>query len=217
MSFSADDSHDRSRLRIGYAERDEVIEILRIAAGEGRITAAELDERIEQADAAKTFADLDSIVADLPVPPPSQAMQGPPGRGPASTLGRLPGHSPEDPMTLNAALNDDKRTGQWQTVPYIHVKTLTATAKLDFTQALNELSEIHVEVEGKAGGAVIVVPDGWGVIIDLLRAPYGSKRAKVPAIPAPGAPLVVVTGAVGVGTFVARGPNYFERKKLNPP
>lgn len=62
--------HERSaRRRLLHAsdvDREQVVEQVRVAAGKGRLTIEELGERIEQAYASRTFADLDPITADLP-------------------------------------------------------------------------------------------------------------------------------------------------------
>jgi hypothetical protein len=50
------------------ADRERIAERLRAAAGEGRLTAAELEERLETAFSARTEAELERLVADLPVP-----------------------------------------------------------------------------------------------------------------------------------------------------
>jgi hypothetical protein len=56
---------DRS-LRVSDRERDEVATLLRDHAAEGRLTPAELDQRVEGALTARTGADLDALLADLP-------------------------------------------------------------------------------------------------------------------------------------------------------
>jgi Domain of unknown function (DUF1707) len=53
-------------LRIGDADRERVAERLRTAAGEGRLSPEELEERLEAAFAARTEAELAPLVADLP-------------------------------------------------------------------------------------------------------------------------------------------------------
>ena len=53
-------------VRASDAERDQAAEILRVAYAEGRLTRAELDERINVAYAAKTRADLCDLTGDLP-------------------------------------------------------------------------------------------------------------------------------------------------------
>jgi hypothetical protein len=53
-------------VRASDAERDEAAAILRDAYAEGRLTRAELDDRIEAAYAARTRADLSGLISDLP-------------------------------------------------------------------------------------------------------------------------------------------------------
>jgi Domain of unknown function (DUF1707) len=62
-----EDPHD---LRTSDAERERVVEALRTHAGEGRLDADELEERLERAYAARTRADLVPLLADLPPAPP---------------------------------------------------------------------------------------------------------------------------------------------------
>jgi fatty acid desaturase len=52
--------------RIGDVDRERVAERLRTAAGEGRLTPEELEERLEAALSARTQADLAPLTADLP-------------------------------------------------------------------------------------------------------------------------------------------------------
>lgn len=53
-------------LRVGDAERNEVIEALSQHYSAGRLDQAELDERLGRASSAKTGADLTGILTDLP-------------------------------------------------------------------------------------------------------------------------------------------------------
>ena len=57
---------DESRLRAGDSDRDATISLLREAFAEGRLTQAEFDERLDEAHAARTFAELEQLTADLP-------------------------------------------------------------------------------------------------------------------------------------------------------
>ena len=52
--------------RIADVDRDRVSEQLRVAYGEGRITEAELEERLVAVYDARTASDLSVVVADLP-------------------------------------------------------------------------------------------------------------------------------------------------------
>jgi hypothetical protein len=59
----------RGELRVSYEDRDRVAEELRVAAGDGRLTAEELDERLEVALTARTYGELAALTTDLPVAP----------------------------------------------------------------------------------------------------------------------------------------------------
>ncbi len=53
-------------LRASHAERQLAVDILRIAAGDGRLTAAELDQRLDAALTARSIGELAALTADLP-------------------------------------------------------------------------------------------------------------------------------------------------------
>ncbi len=53
-------------LRASDADRERVANVLREAAGDGRLTMDELDERLDAVYAAKTYAELEPITHDLP-------------------------------------------------------------------------------------------------------------------------------------------------------
>ena len=57
----------RGKLRASDTDRDRVVELLNVAYSEGRLSKDEYDGRLENAFSARTYADLDEIVADLPV------------------------------------------------------------------------------------------------------------------------------------------------------
>jgi hypothetical protein len=70
---------DRAGLRVSDAERDAVAAELAEHHQDGRLDAAEFDERVGQAVTARTRGDLDRLLADLPrrapVPPPAARRQ----------------------------------------------------------------------------------------------------------------------------------------------
>jgi hypothetical protein len=71
------------RFRTSEADRDQAVALLRDHFAAGRITAAELDERVAMALTAKTFGELRRVLADLPGPAPAQQQPNrlPPDRG----------------------------------------------------------------------------------------------------------------------------------------
>ena len=72
----------RRQLRAADADRDRVAGILGEAYTEGRLSKDEYDARLEAALSARTFADLDQVVTDLPA---QSAMAGPVA-GPVSAV-----------------------------------------------------------------------------------------------------------------------------------
>jgi Domain of unknown function (DUF1707) len=74
------------RLRVSDAEREEAVTRLRAAAGDGRLTVDELDERTTAAYAAVTRGDLARLLDDLPGP--ALPERAPRRRGP-----RMPGRA----------------------------------------------------------------------------------------------------------------------------
>lgn len=69
MGDTTGDDRPAGDIRASDAERDAAIERLSRAAGDGRLTLEEFSQRMEQATAAKTRAELSRLVADLPAEP----------------------------------------------------------------------------------------------------------------------------------------------------
>jgi Domain of unknown function (DUF1707) len=67
---------ERDALLVSDAERDQVCQRLSGAFSEGRITSPELDERTSRALSARTYADLEDVMAGLE--PPTTTSYGPP-------------------------------------------------------------------------------------------------------------------------------------------
>lgn len=70
MTRPRDPAAGGDRLRAGHADREQTIEALKTAFIDGRLTGEELDARTGQALAARTYADLDALAADIPGAPP---------------------------------------------------------------------------------------------------------------------------------------------------
>ena len=85
------------RLRAGHADREQVIEALKDAFVQGRLTRDELDVRAGRALAARTRAELAALTADIPAVPAAPA--GPVGAGPA----RPPAPARRRPLARAAA------------------------------------------------------------------------------------------------------------------
>ncbi len=85
-------SERRAELRAADTDREYAADRLRTALDEGRLSLGEYDERLQAAYAARTYGDLDRLLADLPdVVPPSRAAVVP---APAAGLPSAPVTSP---------------------------------------------------------------------------------------------------------------------------
>jgi hypothetical protein len=68
------------RFRASRADREQVIEVLKVAFVQGRLTKDELEVRAARAFQARTYADLAAVTADIPAaaaaPPPAANRSG---------------------------------------------------------------------------------------------------------------------------------------------
>jgi hypothetical protein len=65
----------RDQMRAADVDRERTATRLRQALEEGRLTLDELDQRLVEVYAARTFGDLDRVVADLPLPAAPERSQ----------------------------------------------------------------------------------------------------------------------------------------------
>jgi len=196
-----------SSLRISDADRHEVAELLRTAAGEGRIDFDELDERLEAAYAARTYADLVPITADLPVSgqpswhPP--ALPSPVVAGPASE-------------SHVAILNGLDRKGVWVVPQHLSVFAMMGGADLDLREAKFAAREVVITVNAFMGGAQITVGPHINVVMEGtgIMGGYSGPDDRVPAELDANSPTVRIRGvAIWGGVSVDRKPMPGQKRK----
>ena len=94
MTGPADEIAARQgRWRASHADREQVVGALKAAFVQGRLTADELDERVGQALAARTYAELAALTTDLP-PDPAPAREPGPARQPGPATQPAPARQP---------------------------------------------------------------------------------------------------------------------------
>ncbi len=76
----------RGHLRASHADREQVIDLLKAAFVQGRLTKDELDARVGQTFASRTYAELATLTADIP----AGLIAAPPPRKPARARTRPP-------------------------------------------------------------------------------------------------------------------------------
>ncbi|WP_329107158.1 DUF1707 domain-containing protein [Micromonospora sp. NBC_01699] len=108
----------RGDMRAADADRQLVAERLRLAVDEGRLDLYEYDERLRAAYAAKTYAELDGLVADLPEPATVRRADLTPAVGTAARDPLVPGPDGRYPDATRRWLLEN-----W--TPYFSVVTIT--------------------------------------------------------------------------------------------
>jgi hypothetical protein len=135
----------------------------------------------------------------------------PTGPRPQPVRRRAPGYAPNDPLRISATWSSESRRGRWVVPPYVTAAPNMSNITLDLRDAVADSDTIHLSVEGVAGSVYLIVPDGWGIDTDRLNSGLGWIRNRIGAFALPGFPVVVVTGTVGLATFVARRERFYER------
>ena len=145
-------------MRAADADRERVANVLREAAGDGRLSMDELDERLDAVYAAKTYAELEPITRDLPgsgaatAPAPSAAPSPVPAGDPAR-FGGVAGSQREV-----AVLSGIDRRGDW-TVPKDFTAVLVlGGAQIDMREARFAGREVTINVVAILSGCEIIVP-----------------------------------------------------------
>jgi hypothetical protein len=181
---------DHGLMRVSDTDREQAADVLREAAGHGRITMDELEERLELAYAAKTYADLAAVTRDLP----GQAQA--PGAVQPTMAGRI-GGTPRSKFSV-AILCGARRTGRWVVPPsYVSVAVMGGV-ELDLREAQFSEPEVTIHAYAVMGGIEITVPEDVDVDVSGIAFMGGfDHNASGPG--APGAPRVRVIGFACMG------------------
>jgi hypothetical protein len=153
----------RPELRASHEDRDRAVEILRVAAGDGRLTAAELDERIEAALTARTRGELAALTADLPAVP---------GQAEPVTA------QAKDVVRLDYQGGNATRRGQWVVPARMEIRAVGGTVKLDFTDAVITRPTLQIQAYVRGGGLVLVTKPGIEVDADGITVRGGTVRIR---------------------------------------
>ena len=184
---------DAGRLRISDDDRNKVAEVLRQAAGEGRIDLEELDERLEAAYRAKTYGELVPITADLPVAPLLHPVPAPPAR-----------RVPTGPLYTSsvAVMSETRRVGSWIVENQHNAFAFMGSVLLDLREASFRTAEVVINASAVMGEVKVIVNAGTTVVVEGIgvMGEFKEARAKVPFDPAQGGPVVRVRGLALMGS-----------------
>jgi len=203
LRFETMDGHagqpgpDPSAMRISDDDRHRVAEVLRLAAGEGRIDLEELDQRLEATYQAKTYGELVPITLDLPTaggPPRPKPVPRPATPVPLGPGARYPGSL--------AVMSETKRLGSWVLQDGHSAVAVMGSVVLDLREAQFEDVEVTINASAIMGEVKVIVNSGTRVVVDGvgLMGEFTEQRAKVPFDPERGGPVVRVRGFALMGS-----------------
>jgi hypothetical protein len=188
----------RSELRASHEDRDRVVELLRVSAGDGRLTADELDERLELALTARTYGELARLVADLPAT----------GSAASGSAAFAPAPRAKEVMRIDCGSGHTVKNGRWVVPQRIEARIRSGQLKLDFTQAVINQPSLQIDAEVSSGHIILITKPGIVVDTDDVAVRSGHIRVRAPWGPdVPEVLRIDVSGKVGSGHFIAR-PQY---------
>jgi hypothetical protein len=167
----AEDRH--LALRASDAERERTADQLRHAAGEGRLTVEELDERLEAAYAARTRGELAALVADV------DAQQLAAQTASDSGL-RVRKGGDEGTRHLIAIMGGSDRRGHWRIARRCLSLNIMGGADLDLNDAELADDVVELTVFSLMGGADVHVPDGLNPARAARAAPAAPRALTAP-------------------------------------
>ncbi|HEX3965346.1 MAG TPA: DUF1707 domain-containing protein [Trebonia sp.] len=200
----------RGALRVSHEDRDQVAEALRVAAGDGRLSSDELDERLERALTARTYDELAVLVADLP--PAGNALALAPGTqlpGPlAAVLGGGVAPAPaKELIKIHVTSGHSQRVGRWTVPARMDLNVRSGHVKLDFTEAVIAQPTLHIDAEVSSGHILLLTRPGIAVDLDDVAVRSGHVKAHAPwGENVPVFLRISVAGKCGSGHILARPP-----------
>jgi len=183
-------SADFPEMRASDADRDRVLDVLRDAAGDGRLTAAEFDERMEAVLSSRKLGELAVLTADLEPGP------GRPGAAPAQA---------EDVVRIDQRGGSVRRTGGWVVPRWLELRTSWCDVTLDFTEAVIVADTLVIDMHMRGGSLILVTRPGIVVAADALAGRY--TDIEIGSEAEPGAPVILrvqLTGRMRYGYIGTR-------------
>jgi Domain of unknown function (DUF1707) len=165
-------------MRASDADRDRVIDVLRAAAGEGRLTPDEFEERTQAVLSARTFGELASFTADLP-PRPGHYV-------PSMKAAPSP---PETEIRIAQKGGSVSRTGHWTVPRRIDLRPSWCDVTLDFTDAVFTHDTLVIDM--KMRGGILTLVAGPGVVVDAEGLTVRYTEVEMRPSAEPGAKVVL--------------------------
>ncbi|MFI8830217.1 DUF1707 domain-containing protein [Streptomyces afghaniensis] len=174
-------------VRASHADRDRTVDVLRVAAGDGRLTLEELEERLEAALSARTVGELAVLTADLP------------------EVAGGTGVEAQEVVRIEQEGSSTRRGDGWVVPRRLEIRSAWGEVTLDFTDAVITRDTLHIDLDMRAGALKLLTPPGVVVDTGALVTNYSQIKARG-AADAPVVLRVRITGEINYGQIVVRPP-----------
>lgn len=211
---SLPEGSDRKSLRASDQDREQAAEILRAAAGEGRLDLDELDQRLNGVYSAKTYADLEPIIQDLP----HAAMVPASGSAVASAAAAAVHRSGGEPTSgaAIAIMSGFARKGAWVVPEKFTAVAIMGGGELDLREAQFPDRVVTIHAVTIMGAIAIIVPKDADVQVAGIGL-MGAFEQGATGVGQAGSPKIVINGLAFWGAVdVKRKPpdSEIRRQKL---
>ncbi len=167
-------------MRASDADRDRVVDVLRAAAADGRLTPEEFGQRGPAAWSARTFGELAVLTADL-------------------------AERAQDVIRIGQRGGSVRRAGRWVVPRRLELRSSWCDVMLDFTGAVIGPGTLRIDLNMRGGSLVLVAGTGMVVTADALAVRFGDVDIGPTA--GPGVPVtlrVQLAGRMRYGWVEAR-------------
>ena len=197
------DEDDPGAINASDAERDATCDVLRAAAGEGRLTFEELADRIEAALTARTRGELARLTRDLPT-----AAERSPARTPPAARS-----SPRRPPSRRRSSATCAAPGVWRVPAYSSWSTVLGDRRPRPARGAHRTLAGDDPRPDEFGNVEILVPEGVAVDVRVSSL-LGSVKQHADAVD-PAAPRVIVTGRTILGDVRVQHKRLRERSLID--
>src|ERR1700689_1043019 len=160
-------------VRASHADRDQVVEIIRDAMAEGRLTLEELDQRVESALGARTLRELATLTRDLPEQP---------RRGESAV-------PVKDLVKIEKRIGKVEWVGTWVVPRRMGVKLRAGNPKPAFSNAVVTYDRLSIDVDlGIGGDLLLTTRPGIVVVANEVLVRMGELKVR-PAQQDPSVPV----------------------------
>jgi uncharacterized protein DUF1707/cell wall-active antibiotic response 4TMS protein YvqF len=171
-------------VRASDQDREQALELLSTAAGDGQLTLEEYSTRADRALGARLVGELSELTADLQkapeVPVPAQ-----------------------DDARLVAILSNETRKGRWTVPARLQLRSVLGDCHIELQDAVLTSHVTRIDASTTLGAVTIFVPDGVEVRL-FGRSFLGTNSSEIRTDGLPGAPVIEVRARATLGNVTVK-------------